>query len=63
MPEPEILSEIYRNAINVAVGGIQMAYDSDCVLYKPSIAEEQQTHKRVPKIIWADEKSHLYKTN
>jgi len=56
VPEPEILSEIYRNAINVAVGGIQMAYDSDCVLYKPSIAEEQQTHKRVPKIIWADEK-------
>ena len=56
VPEPEILNEIYQNAINVAIGGIKMAYDADCVLYKPAIAEEQQTYKKVPKIIWANEK-------
>ena len=53
---PEILDKVYENVVNVAVGSVQMAYDADCVLYKPAIAEEQKIYKKVPKIFRADKK-------
>ena len=55
VPEPEILEEALSRTVYSTMSSIVSAYDTDMLLYKPSISEQRMGTRKVPKILWQDD--------